>query len=233
MNNLLKKHHLISLLLGTLFLSGCLQTRSDVQTGEQRQVLQQQVGTLQKTNADTANHISDLEEQIRYLNGRVEVLENKLANAHSDSDQLRKSAADAAQSQNKKLEIYQDALTKMEQNVAALQAEVAGLKAQGLADQARKESEKEAKKASDKNPFEAGEAHFEKKDYKAAILEYEKYRNKNPKGKNFATATYKMGVSFQELGMKEEAKTFYDEVVAKHPKSEEARKAKSRLQKMK
>lgn len=212
-----------------LTFSGCLQTRTDVKTGEQRHVLQQQVGTLQRTNADTSNRIADLEEQIRFLSGRIEVLENKLSTAHSESEQLRKISIETNQSQNQKLVIYQEALTKMEQNMIALQAEVAAVRAQGLADQTRKE----VQKGSDKNSFENGENAFEKKDYKSAILEYEKYRNRNPKGKHFATATYKMGISFQELGMKDEAKTFYDEVISKSPKSDEARKAKSRLQKIK
>ncbi len=215
-------------------LSGCLQTRSDLKTGEQRQVLQQQVGTLQKTNADTYNRIADLEEQVRFYNGRIEVLENKLATAHNESEQLRRNSVETVQSQNQKIAIFQEALGRMEQNMSALQAELAGVRTQGLADQTRKEvQQKEAQKNADKNPFDSGEGYFEKKDFKAAILEYEKYRSKNPKGKNVAAATYKMGVSFQELGMKDEAKTFYDEVVSKHPKSDEARKAKSRLQKIK
>jgi TolA-binding protein len=229
----MKIYGLTFAIVSTFFFAGCLQTRSDVKTGEQRQVLQQQVGSLQKNNADTANHISDLEEQIRYLNGRVEVLENKLASSQNENDQLKKQASDLNQNQSQKMAIFQDALTKMEQNVTALQADVGGLHAQALAEQTRKDTEVEVKKKSDKSPFETGEAYFEKKEYRSAILEYEKYRNKFPKGKNFATATYKMGVSFQELGMKDEAKTFFDEVVTKHPKSEEAKKAKSRLQKLK
>lgn len=217
-----------------IFLGGCLQTRSDLKTGEQRQVLQQQVGTLQKTNADTYNRIADLEEQVRFYNGRIEVLENKLATAHNESEQLRRNSVETVQSQNQKIAIFQEALGRMEQNMAALQAEVGSVRAQGLAEQSRKEvQQKEAQKNADKNPFDSGEGYYEKKDYKAAILEYEKYRTKSPKGKNVAAATYKMGVSFQELGMKDEAKTFYEEVVSKHPKSEEARKAKSRLQKIK
>ncbi len=224
---------LIFLLMSSVFLVGCLQTRSDLKTGEQRQVLQQQVGTLQKTNADTFNRITDLEEQLRFLNGRIEVLENKLSTSSGESEQLRRNSVEMSQSQNQKIAIFQDALTKMEQNIVVLQAELSSVRAQSLADSTRKETQKELQKVSDKDPFEAGESYFSKKDYKAAILEYEKYRNKSSKGKKVATATYKMGISFQELGMKDEAKTFYDEVISKYPKSDEARKAKSRLQKIK
>ena len=122
-----------------VFNSGCLQTRSDVRTGEQKQVLQQQVGTLQKTNADTSNRIADLEEQIRFLSGRIEVLENKIATTHGDAEQMRKNSVETSQSQNQKLAIFQDALTKMEQNVNQLQADVAAARAQGLAAEAKKE----------------------------------------------------------------------------------------------
>ncbi len=223
--------------LGAVFflgLTGCLQTRSDVRSGEQRQVLQQQMGSIQRSNADVSNRLSDIEEQMRFLNGRLEVVENKLSTSKGDADQFRKSTLDATQDQNKKLPIYQDALTKMEQNLTSLQADVAALKAENLAAQARQDAAKAAAAAAaNKNPYEAGEKHFQKKEYKSAILEYEKYRSQNSKGKYFKSATYKIALSFLGLGMKDEAKTFFDEVIAKYPKSEEARKAKKRLQKLK
>jgi TolA-binding protein len=60
-------------------------------------------------------------------------------------------------------------------------------------------------------------------------LSYERYRSSHPKGKSFAAATLKIGVCFQELGMSDEAQAFYEEVVAKFPKSKEAEKANARL----
>jgi TolA-binding protein len=208
---------------------GCLQTRSDVKTGEQRQVLQQQVGTLQKTNADIWNRISELEEQLRFMNGRVEVLEGRLASASNESDQLRRQSVELTQGQNQKFALYQEALEKMEQNISALQAELTHLRNQP-ATPSKKENEKEALKA---DPFGLAESHFSKREFKAAIVEYQRYVEKNPKGKKVASATYKIGVSFQELGMKGEAKAFYDDVIANHPRTDEAKKAKIRLQKMK
>jgi TolA-binding protein len=84
-------------------------------------------------------------------------------------------------------------------------------------------------KNSDKNPFELGESRFEQKSWREAIFAYEDYRKSYPKGKNFGAATYKIGVSFQELGMLDDAKPFYDEVISKFPKSKEADRARSRL----
>ena len=67
------------------------------------------------------------------------------------------------------------------------------------------------------------------KKWKDAIVVFSKYRDQFPKGKKYADATYKIGVCFQELGMKEEAKPFLEEVVAKFPGTSEAKKASFRL----
>lgn len=213
-------------------LVGCLQTRSDVRTGEQRQVLQQQVGTLQKTNADTSNRIADLEEQLRFMNGRVEVLEAKLSSAGQEAEQQRRNAVEFSQSQNQKFAVYQEALEKMEQTVQGLQAELNSMRTQQLSDRAKSDSSRDHAKLN-QDPYEVADSFFEKKEFKSAILEYQKYVEKFPKGKKVPSATYKIGVSFQELGMKNEARAFYDEVISNFPKSEEARKAKSRLKSLK
>ena len=52
-----------------------------------------------------------------------------------------------------------------------------------------------------------------------------------PNGKKYALATLKIGIAFQELGLKEDAKTFFDDVIAKNPNSPLAKQAKERLKK--
>lgn len=225
---MMKKLMIAGLLISTV---GCLQTRSDMREGEQRQVLQTQVSTLQKSTADVGSRFAELEEQIRFLNGRIEVLENKLASAHNENEAIRRNSVESVQNQNQKFQIFQEALTKAEQDQMALRAELASLRAEMMAQQSQKAAA--ASKASNKNAYELGDDHFEKKEYRQAILEYQRYREKNPKGKSFASATYKIGVSFQELGLRDEARSFYEEVVSKYPKSDEARKSKTRLQKLK
>ncbi|MFN8791726.1 MAG: tetratricopeptide repeat protein [Bdellovibrionales bacterium] len=217
----------------TFFFVGCLQTRSDVREGEHRQVLQTQVSTLQKSTADVSNRFEEVEEQIRFLNGRIEVLENKLASAHAENEQLRRISQDAVQNQNQRFQVFQEALSKMDQEQEVLKAELANLRSQ-QAEQAKvvpAAAAAAAPKAN--NGYELGEQLFEKKEFRQAILEYQRYREKFPKGKSFASATYKIGVSFQELGLRDEARSFYEEVISKFPKSEEARKSKARLQKLK
>ncbi|UOE99846.1 tetratricopeptide repeat protein [Bdellovibrio reynosensis] len=216
------------LVSASLFLTGCLKTRNEVKDVEQRQVMQQQVTTLQRSNADVSNRFAELEEEMRNLNGRVDVVENKVGRSDSGFDSALKSSQAQNQELNQKVMILQEALTKMERDMIALNAELQAVKA----DRASAQAERTSRQAK-KNVFEVGEEFFEKKDWKQAILNFQKYRDENPKGGKFAEATYKIGVSFQELAMREEAKTFYDEVVNKFPKSDEARKAKIRLKGMK
>lgn len=219
---------IITAVAASVMLTGCLKTRTDVRENEQRQVMQQQVVTLQKTNADASGRVADLEEQMRELNGRVDVVENKLGSSHSGVENALRNSQQQNQDLSGKVAIMQEALTTMEKQIYALNAEVNALRAEKAAAQAEK-SAKQAKR----DAFEAAQDFFAKKDWKQSILNYQKYRDENPKGPKFADATYKIGVSFQELGMKDEAKTFYDEVVSKFPKSEEARRAKIRLKGLK
>lgn len=214
----------ISLAVTTLLLTGCLKTRNDVRETEQRQVMQQQVVTLQKTNADSGNRFADLEEEVRSLNGRVDVVENRIGKNDVGVESALKSSQQQNTELGQKVMALQEALTKMEKDIYALNAELQAVKAEKAASHAER-SVAPAKK----DIYNMAQSFFDKKDWKQAILNFQKYRDENPKGGKFADATYKIGVSFQELGMRDEAKTFYDEVASKFPNSEEARRAKIRL----
>lgn len=226
---------MIGSLLGVcLGLSGCLKTRTDVRENEQKQVIQQEVTKLQRNNADVSSRFSDVEDDVRNLRGRLEVLEHRRDQGSQETESAKKYATDQAAEANKKILLLQEGLSNLEKSVLqlsteinALQAEKAALVAQNNAAQAKAAAE------SKRNPYELGQDFFEQKDWKKAILNYQKYRDENPNGKRIADATYKMGVSFQELGMKDEARTFFDELVSKHPNSNEAKKAKIRLKSLK
>lgn len=212
-----------------LFMTGCLKTRNEVKEGESRQTMQQQVVTLQRSNADVGNRFSDIESQIRELNGRVDVVENNLGKGSAGVENALKNSQQQNMEVGQRVALLQEAMTKLERDLLALNAEVQGLKAEKMASQSQQAAKSAQASAARKDFHEQGEEAFEKKDWKQAILQYQKYRDEYPKGKKFADSTYKIGVAFQELGMKDEAKTFYDEVVGKFPKSEEARRARIRL----
>ena len=224
----------VVLILGlSFFLTGCLKTRNDVRENEQRQVVSQQVANLQKTNADASSRVLELEEQLREMNGRIDVVENKYVQGQEGLEQVLRASQQQNVELSQRVGILQEALTKMEGQVAQVSAELQSLRSERAAAAAKAEKIATEARAVKKDAFAAGQSFFEKKDWKQSILSFQKYRDENPKGSKFPDATYKIGVSFQELGMKDEAKTFYDEVVSKFPKSEEARRAKIRLKGLK
>lgn len=219
----------ISFLIACLFsLNACenLQTRGEIREAEQKQKVHEQVVVLQRTTADTNNRFSDIEAELRSLNGKVEVLENRLAQSGQDREKIKGLIESQGGDNTKKIMILQEEIARMNERMEMMTAEMNAMKAAAAEAQA-------TPPAAQKSLFEVAEEMFEKKDWRKAILNYQKFRDTNPKHRNFPEATYKIGVSFQELGMKDEAKTFYDEVVAKYPNSAEAKKAKSRLKSLK
>lgn len=218
-----------------LLSSGCMQTRSEVKEMEQRQVIQQQVSTIQKTNADAFSRFAETEEQLRNLNGRLEVVENQLQRENQQSQTQSKAQHEQMADMNKRSGLLQDSLVKLEQQIFTLQNEMTLMRSEHAALQSAIQSKAAAGNSQKgaKGSFEQAQELFKQKDWKRAILGYQKYRDDNPKGKSLAEATYRIGYSFQELGLKEEAESFYKELIVKYPKSEEAKKAKVKLKSLK
>jgi tol-pal system protein YbgF len=78
-----------------------------------------------------------------------------------------------------------------------------------------------------------GESYYAEKDFASAILEFDKVVRDYPAGDKVAAALLKQGLAFLEIGEKEGGVATLQDVVKKYPKSEEAKKAKERLQKLK
>lgn len=242
-------------------LTSCLKTRRDVvspmnrdvggpeyRTSEERTSSQNSSGQSMSATKEEERPV-EVNEELRALHGRIEVLENSL----QQSQQAGSAGDQKYEELNKKLNLYQEELSKMEAQIAGLQAENSKLQAEtssGSKSDKNDKSSDHRDRGSDKNSvsgmkaekiepknksasFNQAEEAFKQKDWKKAILTYQKYRDDNPKGAKFAESTYKIGVSFQELGLKDEAKTFYDEVLTRYPQSDVAKKAKYRLSQMK
>ena len=219
----------LKIFLGLIFviaLMGCetLMTRTDLRETDQKKQFQEQVSTLQKSNADVNSRFSDIEQDLRSLNGRVEVAESRWNQGNQESIKSKALSDQTNQEQTKKLQILQDEVAKLGEQVAALTVEINAMKAAGP---------ETVEKPGKKDQLETAEDFFAKKEWKKAIVSFQKFRDANPKSKKFADVTYKIGVCFQELGLKEEAKTFFDEVVAKFPGSAEAKRAKLHLKSLK
>lgn len=78
-----------------------------------------------------------------------------------------------------------------------------------------------------------GESYYAEKDFASAILEYDKVVRDYPGQDKVPAALLKQGMAFLEIGEKEGGVATLQDVVKKFPKSEEAKKAKERLSKLK
>lgn len=219
----MKKWTSVVVVLSLLSFSlGCLKTREDMEEQEQRQVMQQQVSSLQQRNADSSSKITEFESAIRETNGRIDTVDGKMRVRDQQMAQEMKLHADNQMELAKKMDLIQEEVVALQAQVQALQSEL-------------KTNKSDTKKpsTSQKSSFDDGNEKFNQKDWKRAILAFQKFREDNPKSAKVPEAIYKIGVCFQELGMSNEAKAFYDEVVVKYPKSADAAKAKSRLRNLK
>lgn len=77
--------------------------------------------------------------------------------------------------------------------------------------------------------FLRAESYYALKQYKKAIVDYSKFPEKYTRSKFMPAALYKIALSFDALGMRDDAKGFYQDLVDKYPKSSEARKARRKL----
>lgn len=222
----MKLYHLILFSILSLTLTGCLMTRDQIREGASTtSSTPSQVSQAQIKKAEAAARIDDLEEMVRTSTGRIEVLENEINQMRQAEQEKQGSTAEASEV-DKKFMIFEEALKSLEAQIRTLAAEVQSLKSASHAGGSSSDSKK-------KGNFAGAEEAFNQKDWKRAIVGYQKYRDLNPTGKWYPEATYKIGVSFQELKMNTEAKAFYEEVIAKFPKDKNSNKAKYRLKNLK
>lgn len=228
-------------LTAAVLLIGCLNARAQlggeegVVVPEKPVILAQRGGKTQQAPQPppATAYQEDLFEQLRLLNGRVDVVENQMVQLNAAHSAEKDGVSREKQAIDAKFVAYEEALRKLEAQVLALTEEM-----QKLKEAQTKAPEKPAKAAKADNKktnraWEEGEALFREKKFKEAILAYQKYRDTNPKGKFYAEATYKMGVCFQEVGLKDEAKVFFEEVISKFPGSKDAKKAAVRAKQLK
>lgn len=211
-------------------LTGCLETRSGVKEIEEKQVLRKQVSTLQQSTADVSTRFSEIEDDLRKTNGRTEALDSRLTQIKDRAEKNDFALESKLKEQEAKFTAFREEIVKLQTELndvrvsnQALQAAIQAGAASGSSGGGGSAG------GSDKNAFDRGEARFEAKAWRDAIFANEEYRKANPKGKQVTAATYKIGVSFQELGMMDDAKLFYEEVISKAGKSKEADRARSRL----
>lgn len=209
------------ILVSLMFMVSCagLKTREDtaIRTLKRESV---DINQIRKENADLKAANLEYEERFRLLSGKVEELE-------IINNRLEASKAKMAGEDSQELQAYKDSVSELVQEKKKLEQQLALLKEENkLAKQAVVNAKK-----TDQEHLDKADGYFDDKRWTEAVTEYQNYREKakNKNSEDYALVTYKIGVCFQELGMVDEAKTFYQSVVTKNKNTKAAKYASYRL----
>jgi TolA-binding protein len=207
-----------------LLTAGCLQTRSNLR-GQTPSTsgAKPTVTPEQQKAAEEAVQKEDANKEFRELYGRIESVEKQLGDTKN----------------NEPIKALELRIAQMETELNLLRTTVSELNAKAKKDALLMSSDERAgnkpqtqPKAHFKSPLADATQHFDNKKWEDAILAFEEYRKNNPKGAEYPEATLKIGMCFQNMSLKDDAKVFYKEVVEKFPKSKEASVAKTKLKKL-
>ncbi|MEO5968562.1 MAG: tetratricopeptide repeat protein [Bdellovibrionia bacterium] len=243
---------LILLTLATTALTGCLKTRAQLRedASEERVPAAYKAVPAQPAQEIPSQYaVDEIKVTLTQLEGRIQDLEK----AHQESK--GNSSAKKLETRVQQLEVSLAALaqshTSVEQGQAALAAALKELQdnpALSNPDEIFKKAKAQfdggdytaatesfaaylkiprAKKIEDATYMRAS-SFFKLKQYKNAIVDFSKFPEKFSKSPRTPEAMYKIGLSFDALDMKEDARGFYQEIVEKYPKSPEAKKAKKK-----
>jgi TolA-binding protein len=191
--------------------------RTTAEVGAQAEELQGQVAELRGlletqrfTMEDTSRRIDDLERRVAALGGdeAVEKLECKRALAEIERPKDRAAYFALAKSYHDKGQ-YCFSRALFNEYIAKWKFDDRSPEAQIL----------------------IGDSYFAEKDYRTAIVEYGRVRDTWPKSKQLPDALYKLGLSFLELGARDEAKVFLGEA-AKYSGQDAGKKARAKLQEL-
>ena len=243
---------LVLTLLGVVLLnSACLKTRAQLrQDGDSAESSSSSSddghspmpAQVKEVKPEGGYVIDELKSELTRMNGRIEELErsgkqNEVAAGQAKSEEMKKL-------ENRMTELEQ-AQAKMIEEIQKMKSQVPAVESVDLFQKGKEqysggdfESAIESfngylKAANAKHAEEAiylrGDSFFGSKQYKKAIIDFSKFPEKYTKSKLMPQALYKIGLSFEALSMKEDAKGFYQELVEKFPKSAEAKKVRGKL----
>jgi tol-pal system protein YbgF len=157
--------------------------------------------------------------QITGLDNRIQAIEDRMA---IFSAQLTKALGKVSPSAAKEGELYQEGLDLIEQSkyleaAAVFETFIVKYPKSQFVPNAR---------------FWIGECFYSSRDLKRSIKEYQVFIEKHRKHEKIPNALLKQGDSFNELGMPDEAKAFYQKVVKDYPNTKAAGLAQSKIKRL-
>lgn len=240
-----------------LTFSACIKTRSGLRGENQNPDTGYETKVTEVATAENQKVSEELRGEINRLNGRIDDLQKKNENLALDASKRGEREAQMRDMEAKIQELQAsqaaliDALQKKEkereERVAKEQKEKEVPKTEpASAFDAGKAAYKEKKhdvaieslsqylkfpkgKSTEEALYLRAESYYAKEQYKKAILDFSSLQEKFPKSKYLPKSLLKIGMSFDALGMKSDAKPFYQEILDKHAKAPEAKSARAKL----
>jgi tol-pal system protein YbgF len=207
--------------------------------------------SARRNDADFGVQLDEALQQVSRLKGLVETFQDRLqsaeaavAKAQEEADarfkQLQESArVEQIKSQEEKQKVLE--LSRKKERLigdpSALFEEVQRMIGSGDPASAREllrdfsvraKSDKNMQKRLAEAEFYIGETYFAEGKYQQAAAQYNNVRKDHGKSPKLPDALYRLGMCFEKLNLKDDAKLFYDSVIKNHPKSSVARDAKAR-----
>lgn len=245
---------LVALLLAlALGQAACLKTRSQIKSDQDQATDDTSNGGDAKNAAPARAGNYELEEmknEITRVSGKLDEIDHnqKTQNVTELKDYLARLDARVADLEKNQVLVMDEVKALKDQAASNAQvAKAAATPASDLMSQANQLlSEKKCDEAADKYRevlgkapkgkdaaeahFGAGEALYCAKDYKKAIVQYSKVQESFAKSARIPQSLYKIALSFQHLNMAKESKGFFNELIERYPKSNEAKKARAKVQ---
>lgn len=235
--------------LAALFLTSCASSPRTKRI-EAIQKLQQDIEEIQSTKADKADtnvKIDDFKTELQIVSGKLDETEQLVRQTKAKQEQNSERLDQVIAEYDKKIVALEESISKLESKSAKPQSTentkfdyIEGykrLQAKEFDEAIRLLSRYIKNFPTGRSIHDArfylASATFQKKDFEAAILKYEEYKEKYPKGEKIPEALYQQGISFEQLGKKNDAKLFFSEVLSNHSKSPWAKKAQEALKKLK
>ncbi len=222
-------------------------------------VMTREVGQLsraaRRNDADLGVELDEMKELVARLRGRVEGFDERVVGLETNTSKVQEELELRFQGLAEQQKI-DDAKTDREKKaaIAAAQArerliaspskalaEAEALIAKGEAVEARRlvrevmlrnKRRRTFRRRRAQAQFLIGETYFKEGSYQQAAAEYNTVRKKYPQSKYVPQALFKLGMCFEKLNLKDDAKLFYTTVVKKYGRYSVAKEAASRLKKL-
>lgn len=223
--------------------SSCLKTRAQLRQEEDSDAATPKQADVTDVQPRGEYVIDELKSEITRLNGRIEDLER--AQKQQESKEAKLDVKEEIRKMENRIVELEQAQASMLAEMKKIQSGVPAKEEVEFFSKGKKEylaknydqaiefftaylKTPKGKHQEDAIYFRA-EAYYAQKQYKKAIIDYSKFPEKFTTSKRMPAALYKIGQSFEAMGMKDDAKGFYQELVEKFPKSPEATKAKKKV----